>query len=533
MRLLPRASSVALVILSTILGLVAVEGILRAFKLWAIPDYSAMNWYRRSSIPSVPYLLKPQLSGAWGLGRATTDEFGLRNDHPSEKPAGIHRILMLGDSVTFGYGVDQKQSFPAVLEELLNQNQKTRYQVINGGVPGFSIADEGAFLPTLLTRYKPDLILWTIVSNDYDDSLGIDDGGRITAANADYVVDVNHLSAWGYDGRPYIDVDDFRRSMLPRAQADRWDSWLRSNLFLYSLAANRVTAFPKFPGALKPTEAELLGRYTTAQGRHWLMQFFSAVFSSRRAINRANQVIERAKILSEQSGVPIVLINYGLPVDQAWMESREHLVYQDLSDYLGESAVDSFFHNSLGWDSHPGIAGNRTIARALHRMLGCRAYIPGKEGCDTAAAAAVETANYWHQFQQRRQQFVAKYYGPIDLDRFRGIHQILGGIFPSRDFPGPLAHRANVLLPLGPWKSLTITGSLAGTSNMMLRATVFAGDRSSVRDSVLEPGNVTMHLDLTPLADTIANLSDPMELQIECLGVSCPPLRLHGISVAP
>jgi hypothetical protein len=543
MRFFPRPVSVALVVLSTILGLVVAECILRAFKLWAIPDYSAMNWYRRSSIPGVPYLPRPHQHGSWGLGLASTDDFGLRNDHPAAKPAGIYRILMLGDSVTFGFGVDQTQSFPAVLEELLNKNRNARYQVINAGVPGFSIADEGALLPTLLTRYKPDLVLWTIVSNDYDDSLGIDDGGRITASNEDYVVDVNHLSSWGYDGRPYIDVDDFRRSMLPRVRAraegremantfaDTWDSWLRLHLFVYSLAANRAGAFPKFPGALKPTEAELLGRYTTAQGGHWLMQFFSAVFSSRRAIDRVNQVMARARILSEQNHVPIVLINYGLPVDRDWMESREHLVYQDLSDYLGESAVDFFFHNGLGWDSHPNVAGNRTIAKALHRMLGCRGYIPGKEGCDAATAAAAETANYWRQFQQRRQQFVAKYYGPIDLDRFQGVHQIVGGIFPSRDFPGPVAHRANVLLPLGPWKSLTITGSLAGTSTMMLRATIFAGDRSTVRDSAVGPGEVAIRLDLTPLADTIANLSDPMELQLECVGDSCPPLRLHTISV--
>ncbi len=65
----------------------------------------------------------------------------------------------------------------------------------------------------------------------------------------------------------------------------------------------------------------------------------------------------------------------------------------------------------------------------------------------------------------------------------------------------------------------------------MLRATIFAGDRSTVRDSAVGPGEVAIRLDLTPLADTIANLSDPMELQLECVGDSCPPLRLHTISV--
>jgi hypothetical protein len=48
---------------------------------------------------------------------------------------------MLGDSVTFGYGVDQTQSFPAELERLLNQSGK--YEVINAGVPGYSLAARG------------------------------------------------------------------------------------------------------------------------------------------------------------------------------------------------------------------------------------------------------------------------------------------------------------------------------------------------------------------------------------------------------
>ena len=66
-----------------------------------------------------------------------------------------------------------------------------------------------------MARYKPDLALWIVTSNDYDDSFGIDDAGRIAFSNVDDVVNAGHIAAWGHDGRPYIDVDDFRRSMLP------------------------------------------------------------------------------------------------------------------------------------------------------------------------------------------------------------------------------------------------------------------------------------------------------------------------------
>src|SRR5262249_32301931 len=153
-------------VIATAAGLAIAEGALRIFKLWVIPDYSAMNWYRKAPIPNVPYFLKPNLHAEWGLGRVNTDDFGTRNTHSSTRTPGVRRILLLGDSVTFGYGVDQTQSFPAALETLLNKGT-TKYEVINAGVPGFSIRDEAALLPSLIQKYSPDVVMWIVVSNDY------------------------------------------------------------------------------------------------------------------------------------------------------------------------------------------------------------------------------------------------------------------------------------------------------------------------------------------------------------------------------
>jgi hypothetical protein len=255
------------------------------------------------------------------------------------------------------------------------------------------------------------------------------------------------------------------------------------------------------------------------------------VYSSRHAIGRANHILEQSRSLSEQSHVPIILISAGLPLDQRWMNSSEHIIYQDLSDYLGEPFVDFFLDNGLGWDSHPSPSGNRKIAQALWRILGCRGYTPGKDRCDDATAMAAEMRNYWSVFQLRRREFIQRYYGPIDLDRFQGIHQILGGIFPPRVFPGDVARRANVVVPIALGKSLIITGSLAGQNNMKMRVTVFAEERSVAQDVVLKPGEVTIAVDLTPLLDALKPPNEPIEVQLECVSDACPSLRLHRIGL--
>ena len=515
---------------------------LRALKLWVIADYSQTSWYRKVPNPGVPYLLKPNLRTAWGLGKIATDDFGIRNDHPAERAAGTYRILALGDSVTFGFGVDQSQSFPAVLERLLNGGGAPRYQVIDAGVPGFNIRDEAALLPALLRRYRPDLVLWTLVSNDYDDPLGVDSESHLTTLNADRVVDASELASWGYDGRPVIDVDDFRRSMMPpyrnlpegmdrpAADGNAWDTWLKAHLFVYSFLVNRaVPGFPRIPTSRKPTEAVLLGKYTGSDGRSYLLQFFSPVYSSRRAIEQANRAIEQAQALGAEMHIPILLINDGLPMDDRWMDS--HAIYQELADYLGESPVDFFFRSNLGWDGHPSPSGNRKIAEALWRMLACRGYIPRNGDCRAAQAFGVEMRDWWAEFQRRRHNFVAEHYGPIDLDRFQGIHQVLGGIFRSRRFPGPLAHRANFLVPVKEERSVVVTGTVGGAARANIRLTVFSGAQSVVRDLVVNPGDARLDIDITPLREGIRESADHLiEVQLECLSESCPAMRLHRIA---
>jgi hypothetical protein len=524
-------------------GVAVCEAALRVFKLWEIPDYSRMNWYRKVPIPGVPYLPKPSLRAAWGLGSVATDDFGLRNEHPAERPAGAYRVLALGDSVTFGFGVDQSQSFPADLERLLNAGGGTKYQVIDAGVPGFNIRDEAALLPTLLRRYRPDLVLWTVVSNDYDDSLGIDSEGRITTTNIDHVIDATQLSNWGYDGRTVIDVDDFRRSMLPAYRdlpegVDRpapdgnaLDAWLKARLFTYSFLVNRaVPGFPRIPASRKPTEAELLGKYTASDGRSYLMQFFSAVYSSRRAIEAANRAIEQAQALGAEMRIPIILVNDGLPMDARWMDA--HAGYQELADYLGESPIDFFFRRNLGWDSHPSPAGNRKIAQAFWRMMACRGYIQADGGCRAAQAFGVEMRDWWAEFQRRRRRFVAEHYGPIDFDRLRGIHQVLGGIFRSRTFPGPIARRANVLVPVNDASAVVVAGTVAGAAPAQVRLTVFSGSQSVVRDWTVGPGDAKLGIDISALRGEIGRSDDRLiEVQLECLGENCPPMRFHRIAV--
>jgi hypothetical protein len=94
---------------------------------------------------------------------------GLRDDEiPYDKPAGEKRVLVLGDSVTFGWGVSQGETFADRMEYLLNELPGDRWQVINSGVNGYNTEQEAAYLRIEGMRYSPDFVLLVYVSNDVD-----------------------------------------------------------------------------------------------------------------------------------------------------------------------------------------------------------------------------------------------------------------------------------------------------------------------------------------------------------------------------
>jgi lysophospholipase L1-like esterase len=101
-----------------------------------------------------------------GVFRVSTDQNGLRAPlHPEAKPPGAYRVMPLGCSTTFGWGVDDDQSYPARLEAILNEGGH-KVEVINGGQPGYS-SFQGLWLwDKALKKYSPDVVIFGYVVQD-------------------------------------------------------------------------------------------------------------------------------------------------------------------------------------------------------------------------------------------------------------------------------------------------------------------------------------------------------------------------------
>lgn len=182
------------------------------------PTYSKLlllTGEQYSACPFIPFTLKrnykaksPSQEHFGKFVTITTNSLGLRGAQVTyEKPQNVKRILVLGDSYTFGVYVDDSQTYPAVLDKLF-KDQGSNVQVINAGyADGFGPDSHYAWLLNEGLKFEPDIIIYGFfIGNDIGDiksqywikkdqaglpkriinpDLYVDDFGRLRSKNED------------------------------------------------------------------------------------------------------------------------------------------------------------------------------------------------------------------------------------------------------------------------------------------------------------------------------------------------------------
>ncbi len=74
------------------------------------------------------------------------------------------KLLVMGDSLSAGYGIDIQQGWVSLLEKELNKTHKV--QIINASVSGETSSGGKTRLPALLAEHKPDVVILELGGND-------------------------------------------------------------------------------------------------------------------------------------------------------------------------------------------------------------------------------------------------------------------------------------------------------------------------------------------------------------------------------
>ena len=124
--------------------------------------------------PSIQELAREEWLPYTATYTINSDGLNERFDYQVPKPSETYRILVLGDSETFGIYVNTNDNYSERLEDKLNSqlvcNKFKNFEVINLGVPGYDLQYAAHRFKIRGNKYDPDLIIWRILSNDFQDN---------------------------------------------------------------------------------------------------------------------------------------------------------------------------------------------------------------------------------------------------------------------------------------------------------------------------------------------------------------------------
>jgi hypothetical protein len=146
---------------------------LRSFRAQAkssMRDLDLGDIVQPSRHAGIVYELRPNVRGQFVGQPLLINSQGLHDyEYSRRKEAGTFRIIGVGDSSLFGWGVPFEDSGLKVLERRLNETFRAqKFEVIDFAVPGYNTAMEAETFVKRCLEYAPDLVLLNFNTNDYD-----------------------------------------------------------------------------------------------------------------------------------------------------------------------------------------------------------------------------------------------------------------------------------------------------------------------------------------------------------------------------
>ena len=179
---------VCLLLFSVLFSLLFVEGLLRlkayrddAKREWAwervgevnsLPEYEEVGLWQMSRLnknPKIIYELIPMLNVIFKGQPVHTDDHGFRSTHQPSASSPVKTLVGLGDSVMFGWGVSDGDTYLSRLATRIGSAHPDQsWNIYNTGVPGYNTVMEVETFKEKGLPLSPDIVLMHFIRNDLD-----------------------------------------------------------------------------------------------------------------------------------------------------------------------------------------------------------------------------------------------------------------------------------------------------------------------------------------------------------------------------
>jgi hypothetical protein len=246
--------------------------------------------------------LRPNFSGTAQGIEYRTNELGYRNDPVI---VGAKHVVFLGDSTTFGLGLQQAETFPAKVEQLLNERAEKGWQALNTATPGQGTLDELNTLRRVLNTkgVAPRLIVLGFFINDFSDN----------QTYLDFTKRQTESPLFRFKFYLY----QFRIVLLSKeALKEIWYWWDRSSVYKDKEPIGVATEHTAPAGAAKPDIALLdeAGQYRLLPGKEIEWNWIPAhELPGNRIYKITTDALAEISLLARAQGIPMLLLY--LPYD--------------------------------------------------------------------------------------------------------------------------------------------------------------------------------------------------------------------------
>jgi lysophospholipase L1-like esterase len=133
-----------------------------------------INYYYPEPTPEIGFVLKPDFCLHIKENVIRTNKFGFRIPRNVEfkKEKGLFRVVLLGDSIIFGYNTYEDVTISSLINNELKRYKipgTKEIQTLNFGVPGYNMTQYLAVLKKYGLKYKPDVVVVGLaIINDFD-----------------------------------------------------------------------------------------------------------------------------------------------------------------------------------------------------------------------------------------------------------------------------------------------------------------------------------------------------------------------------
>lgn len=293
------------------------------------------------------YTLQPSINAVAHNTTVITNSFGFRGSEWSIAPdAGVCRLAFIGDSHTFGFGVEIHQTFAEQLIDRLHRRYPgKKFEALNFGANGYNSVQELQVVKDYVLDLSPDLAIITVSSNDHEPALRVTSNGKLKGENPnDLQDDEEGRGSIVRDSLAYLTVE--------------------SKLMLFVAMSYKRMTHESRSGKAK--NQELL----PVSSKKWLTQFPPAQPSAR-LMETVFQPLNEMLSLFEDRSTPVILASFNALRDYNelvnLLSSQYRSPHVDLLNLLQDanSWQEVQQKYGLGWDSHLKPSAHRLWADGL------------------------------------------------------------------------------------------------------------------------------------------------------------------------